>query len=258
MLFSGATFICIASAQTSPPERTFRVISAVGSFHGVKYDIKKTPSASTTVTITINQVLSEPYKRPAAGAELEFYREIPPPPEKPESKPIRVSLFTVKFPAGATESIIVLFPTSKDRKAPLRAQIFGCDPLHKAGMIQLINYSSTPAATGIGDVNITLEPGQTLMVPAGAANGRILVQTAIQKGGRWIPAFRGERRVAQSVRGFIFIFDYMDDPDYGPEIQPPPALTKIIFEPSPEAIAARIERKKAAKKAAAAILGPVK
>lgn len=227
--------LCLALARAQPVEQpaTFRVISSVGSYGELFYDAsiggKRKP-----VAITLNQSLSAPLAWPAKSP-LEIYRLVPPPPGAPEgSKPTRQIVVSIPLPAE-NDPIVVTFPTSDDRLAPLAAHIVPPTPdTHKAGTVKVINFSKFNTAVGMDARNDTLKPGGISVFPTGT--GRVLFQVAVGKGNNWASAFRGERRLSPKVRGYVFVFNYVDDPDYGREPTPPPATVKTFFEVSPETI----------------------
>ncbi len=225
-----------AAAQGSsvPAPLTFRIISACGSRGDLLYDLKNGSGVKTQVKVTLNQSLSAPYPRPS-GDKLVLYREVPPPPDAPAgTPPTRQTIVTAELPSGLPDCIVVTVPRTTDRLGPLASRVIpGTPETHQAGTVKLINFSEHETAVALDERTITLPPGSIQITKFDA--GRILVQVAVQKAQGWTPAFRGERLSSPAVRGYIFIFNYMEDPDYGPDPTPPPALVNTLFEVTPEA-----------------------
>ncbi len=234
-------FVCLSAllplaAQTGQPPATlpptFRIISASGSYTGLLYD-SSVGGKKTAVPIDINQALSAPLARPA-GKELEIYRLVPPPPDAPPgTKPTRQVVVTVPMPANPADCIVVTFPTSTNKMDPLIARVVPPAPdSHQAGTVRVVNFSNFEAAVGMDERSTSFSSGSVDVMKAGT--GRVLFQVAVNKGQGWAKAFRGERRISPQLRGYVFVFNYMVDPDYGPDSMPPPATVKTFFEVSPE------------------------
>lgn len=228
----------VSSAQntnTDGPPPTFRIISACGSYTGLMYDMK-VGGKKITVPVTLNQSLSVPLPRPP-NSTLELYRVAPPPPGSPPGATFsRAIMAKVDLSSYQSDFIIVTFPSSEARNAPLHARIVpAASDSHVAGTLRLVNFSNAPAGVAIGETQHILQPGDSGLISCGA--GRALLQVAVKKQDGWVSAFRGERRMAAQLRGYVFVFNYMVDPDYGADALPPPATVKTFFEASPETLA---------------------
>lgn len=221
------------AAHAEPAGPTFRIISAFGSYTGLFYD-QTAGSPKTAVAVNLNQGLSHRYPRPA-GTKLELYRIVPPPPDSPAgTKPVRQVVVSATLPAGQPDCIVVTLPSSLDPLAPLQSHVIPGDAdSHKAGTVKVINFSNLNAAVAVDEANRLVGAGATSLFKV--RPGCVLLQAAVQQGEGWASAFRGERLLAASLRGYVFIFDYRVDPDYGPVPQPPPAVVKTFFEVSPDA-----------------------
>ncbi len=228
-------FACqILPAQTQDAPPTFRIISSSGSYGGLFYDIG-TGRNKITIPVSLNQTLSAPMVRPS-GSTLEIYRLIPPPPDAPpDTPPTRVVVVDATFPSAETDYIVVAFPLHPTRDTLMMTKLVPpSNSSHKAGTVKVINFSSFSAGVGLDESQRALNSGDISIMHCGT--GRVLLQVAVSKGGGWAKAFRGERRLAPELRGYVFIFNYMVDLDYGPDAIPPPALVKTFFEVSPETI----------------------
>jgi len=229
-----------ALAQLPPKEvpPTFRVISASGSYTNLFYDIV-VAGKTRPMALNLNQALSAPQLWPAKG-QLLVYRLVPPPPgSPPEVKYTRQTIFNTTLPSDTSDCIVVTFPLSGNPLGPLLPRLVPASPAtHKAGTVKVINFSTFDTAVGMDERSTSFKPGSFDVIPAGT--GRVLFQVAVSKGNGWASAFRGERRLAPQVRGYIFVFNYMVDPDYGADATPPPATVKTFFEVSPEILAQKL------------------
>ena len=245
-LIPGLTLI----AQQGDSQATFRIISATGSYDGLLYDTGS-GSKKITVPIILNQALSPPLPSPE-GSHLDIYRLIPPPLNAPPgTPPIRQVVISTQLPVKQSDCIVVTFPVSENRLGPLQARLVPPSPgSHQAGTLRIINFSSYDAGVAINEHQSTFAAGAIDVVKTGA--GRVLLQVAVNKNGVWDKTFRAERRITPQMRGYVFIFDYRDDPDYGDPLKSPPAATvKTFFEVSPEAFVAAQKQPPAALRTAA-------
>ena len=209
----------------------FRVISMVGSRNDLKYEVAPD---KPLVSVPLAQSVSRLHPAPANG-RLELFREIPPPPDAPPgTRPVRQILLTVSLPPETAQTLIVALPTGRGRGDPLIARVLPDDPRrHRAGTVEAVNLSRFQTAVALDDTNHILNVSESRILPMGQGRLRVLVQAAVQKNSRWQPAFRAEQRVPAGVRGFLFVSDYIPDPDYEADPLPPPALVRILMEAAP-------------------------
>ena len=225
-------------ARTQPeneePQPTFRLLSASGSYSNLYYETMF-QNKPRTLPLSFNQSFSPPLSWPVDGKFI-AYRLIPPPPDAPpETPPSRERVLAVDLSSMEDNPIIVVFPNISDLKGPLKGIVIEDNPdRHIRGKIKVVNLSNYPTVVGLGEASHPIALGETKVISF--EGGRVMVQVVTNKGGGWKMAFRGERRLASNLRGYLFITDYMEDPDYGPTDFPPPALVKIIFEVSPDSI----------------------
>ena len=181
--------------------RTFRILSLVGS----RLDLNYEPSRNQpTVSISLSQAVSSAYAAPADG-RLEFFRELPPPPDAPPgTKPTRQVLLATRFPADASRCLIALQPAGPGRSDPLIARVLPDDAgQHPAGTMRIINLSHFQTAVKLGDDTYVFAPDENRLAPLAKGKLRVSVQTAVQTGGSWQSVARTARRVEQNVRGFM-------------------------------------------------------
>lgn len=223
-----------AQAPPEEPPPTFRILSACGSYGGLYYDVDFYGTLKS-MPINLNQSLSSPQAWPVDG-KLVIYRLIPPPAgAPPETLPTRQIVLQSDLLKDDITTIVVTFPTTDDRRGPLRPFLVPDTPKkHKVGTIKIINFSSHQAMVALDEDVKQLASGDIDIMKA--VEGRVLVRVGVNKGQGWQVAFRGERRISPQLRGYIFVFNYMVDPDYGVDPTPPPALAKIYFEVSPDSI----------------------
>jgi len=219
-----------AQAPPEEPPPTFRILSACGSYGGLYYDADFYGTLKS-MPIILNQSLSSPQAWPVDG-KLVIYRLIPPPAgAPPETLPTRQTVMQSDLSKDNVTTIVVTFPSTNDRRGPLRAYLVpDTAKKHKAGTIKIINFSSHQAMVALDEKSKQLASGEIDTMKTD--EGRVLVRVGVNKGQGWQVAFRGERRIAPQLRGYVFVFNYMVDPDYGEDPTPPPALAKIFFEVS--------------------------
>ncbi|MET0261828.1 MAG: hypothetical protein ABW223_02935 [Rariglobus sp.] len=236
ILFTIAIFVIFSAALRAqlpePPAATFRILSLIGSRTDLKYEpvYGKPPEP-----LHLFQAVSRAYPLPRNG-RLELFREIPPPPDAPRGTPHKREIFlTAQIPAGAKQSLVIVWPAGKNVRGPLSARVLPDDPArHLARSVQVLNLSRFPSSVALGAEHFDFAAGESRLVPITEGRLRILVQAAIKKDTQWESVYRAERRIGEKLRGFIFVCDFMQDPDYDTDPQPPPVLVKSFFEPAPE------------------------
>lgn len=207
------------NASPSPSLRTFRVING-GNWqsHPIKYDLNARP-----VLIEAERALSQPYACPAD--KLVLYNEIPPPPDaKPGTLPRKQILATLSLASDQMRFLVVLVPDLAG-KISFTAVPDAVDK-HPAGTLRILNFSDYPAAVAINT--------QQYMVPLGSndviipfASGGTLIQSAIQKSGKWIPTYRRERIARPRLHSYGFVFNFISEVDAKDTLPPPTTFTLI-------------------------------
>ncbi len=234
--FSGAVF-----AQTPPRPAgngNFRLLSMVGSYGGVKYEA----TSKKVVPVVIAQTPSSYYPAPT-NLSLAMYRELTPPPDSPpNTPPTRKAAVTIKLPAISDPTnptpawLVITLPEPANSATLLRAVAIPEDfTTHMAGTLRLINLSEKRAAFSISGVVHEVAAGASQIISVPAGKKFIQVQAAIDMGGRWAHAWKEEFRVNAQLRGYLIMSNYMDDPEYSPIPQPPPAMVRAFFEFGPRA-----------------------
>ncbi len=234
-LFVAAVGFFAASLRAQlpePPAATFRIFSLIGSRTDLKYE---PVPGKPPEPLHLFQAVSRAYPVPRNG-RLELFREIPPPPDAPPgTPPKREIILTAQFPSDAKQSLVITFPAGKNARGALTARVLPDDPArHLARTVQVLNLSRFPTSVAIGADHSDFAVAESRIVPITEGRLRILVQAAIKKDAQWESVYRAERRIGAKLRGFVFICDFMQDPDYDTDPQPPPVLVKSFFEPAPE------------------------
>lgn len=227
----GVSFPCLRAAPPAGVERSFRLISQVGSRLDLKYEVSRT---LPPVSISLSQAVSRAYPAPAGG-RLELFREIPPPPDSPPgTKAVRQIILSTRLPDDALRCLLVTLPTGSKPGDPLTARVLPDGPdRHPAGTMLVVNLSRFQTAVKLGDDTQQFAVGEARLLPLAQGKLRVSVQAAVQKDGQWQPAARTARRIVEGVRGFLFISDYLPDPDYPADPEPSPALVRIFTEVAP-------------------------
>ena len=228
------------NAQPTAKPATFTLLSAVGTYVGLKYEL----SPKNLQTVTLNQSTSGPYTQPKGG-NLTLFREIPAPKDAPpNTPPTRDIILSTTLPADSPNCMVICLRPAANPTAKLTAYILKNSPTHVAGTLRIVNLSSFPSAVSVNKDKYMLAVGETQTVPAGPSTEPVFIYVTLNKNGRWTPPIGSDYRIAKELRGTMLIFDYIQDPDYEVISFPPPLVTKTFFSISPE-IAAERKRKAA-------------
>jgi len=236
-----------AAAAASSVPRTFRILSIVGSYEALFY--QTTADKVSLQAITVTRSLSQPLPAPK-GAKLEIFRWVPPPPDAPPgTPPTRQVALTAMLDLNAPESIVVATPlTPANEQTLFTPKVIALTEDDKARTCLVANLTDFPsAAVSLKETVHTLEPGAVKRVTFEKGHNLLKVAVQIRQNNAWALAGDDAWRLNDLYRGYILILPYMEDPDFPPPLDPPPALVRINFEISPE-----IRSQKAAAAAAAA------
>jgi len=218
-LFPSCGFAAPDAAPPSPPARTFRVISG-GNWHSqpIKYDLNSRP-----VLIEAERSLSQPFACPAG--KLVLYNEIPAPPDaKPGTLPIKQILASLVLAPDQSRFLVVLVP---DLAGKISFTVVpDAVEKHPAGTLRILNFSDYPAAVAINTQQYTVPLGSNdVIIPF--ASGGTLIQSAIQKSGKWIPTYRRERIARPRLHSYGFVFNFISEVDAKDTLPPPTTFTLI-------------------------------
>lgn len=230
--------LLIADPLTSAPppaspiddSHSFRLITVAGSYRDLYYTVS--PGATPTPVI-LNQVLSCAYPRPTS-ATLELFRQLPPPPDSPPgTPPVRQTVITASLPSGMIAPIVIVPVPDPHTAAARPAAVVADDPkTHQPATLRIFNYSNSRIGVAAGAIHYTIEPNAEKIIPISEADGRVMFQVAAEKNGRWVGVLKNEHRLSSALRGYLMVFDYVRDPDFPPELTPPPLLANLMFGPT--------------------------
>ena len=203
------------------PARTFRVICG-GNWQApsIKYDLNSRP-----VTLEVERALSQPYVCPSGN--LVLYNEIPPPPDAtPGTPPRKQVLATLPMASEQTRFLVVLTP---DQTGKISFKIVSDDvEKHPAGTLRILNFSDFAAAVALNSDQYTV-PQDSSNVVMPFASGGTLIQSAIQKDGKWIPTYRRERIARPRLHSYGFVFNFISEIG-AQDVGPPPTAFMLIGE----------------------------
>lgn len=226
LLFCGS----LRSAEQSPIKpRQFRLISMVGTYENIYYQAQ---AGKPPVSLRLTRAPSAPLQVPA-GSTLQFFREIPPPPDAPPgTPPIRQILLKTAVPQSEDDFIVVARPlVPEDKQTSFDATVLPFPKEYVAGTCLVANLSPFPeAAISLKNEVHHIKQGERKFLPL--ENGHNLIKIAVQvsKSGRWELAGDDAWRLWPGQRGLILVFPYIRDPDFPPPINPPPAGVHVSFE----------------------------
>lgn len=212
------------------PQRTFRLISIVGSYEGLFYKSNHTANAQP---IVIGPFLSPVLPVPG-NSQVEIYRLIPPPSDAPGAPPTQQVVLKANLPADGFENIIVARPLIPKSKTTLfEPQVIPVPKDYQAGTCLLVNFSPFEnVAYAIKEKIYTLGTGEIQLVPIN--QGITSLKIAVNAGNNWALAGGDAWRISPKHRGYVLVFPYIEDPDAAPLPLPPPAWARVNFEVSPE------------------------
>jgi len=127
------------------------------------------------------------------GAPIEIYKEVPATPSpastnETEAKKKRIQIAGFTAPDQFAAGLAVLAPESQTNGNGRFKVLFYDAPEKNSnnGVIQLINLGRTSMAVALGDMRLTLEPGETRIMNASTdARNRLKVQIADKLQGEW-------------------------------------------------------------------------
>jgi len=106
---------------------------------------------------------------------------------------------------------------------------------HPAGTLRILNFSSYAAAVAINKDQYQAAIGATdTVVPFGS--GGTLIQSAIQKDGKWVPVYRRERIARSRLHTYGLVFNFISEPG-AEDIFPPPTSFTLLGELPPQPVA---------------------
>lgn len=225
-------FCLLPTLRAQSPEgqggaRTLRFITAVGHYSGLQLET----SPGKSMTVSPGRTLSRAIPVPS-GNRVTLFREIPPPPGSPPgAPPVREVLAQASIPAGLRRAIVVLTPSEAGRFAV--AVIDDDLPAHAEGKARVFNFSAGPAAFAINaDVHTVAARGEAI-VDFPAAGNLLKVAVQARSNSEWELVHQRERIAHPGTRLYVFVWDYLKEPEENPEPPYPPAIVRVVSERAP-------------------------
>jgi hypothetical protein len=212
----------VVQAETTS-QRTFRVMSVVGTYSDLKYEREP----GKVAPIFFNKTLSTPLSLPTSN-QLIVFREIPPPANaKPDTPPHREIVMQVTFPNDQDRFILIVSPTESNS---LKGFIIKDDSAsHPPGHVRVLNLSSYSAAFGLNSTTHALAPSQENTTPYPLKNNYLQIAIAPPNTQSWEIIYQRERICHPGMRLYIFMFNFMDDP-LEPTLETPAAIVRVFSE----------------------------
>jgi|GEM_PF-802261 len=227
------------SAQTSleevPP--TFRIVSSVGSFDGLKYEpfLEEGP-----VSISLRMGISRKYPLPEKR-NLILFREIPPPADSPPgTPPTRQIVLNLDIPAAGTHFLIVTRPRADDFSSGLLEGVVLKDDSLEHGPREMLvmNLSDFEIGLLIDQEKYLLPPGDSRFTPLPESSSSVVIRVAANSGTEWKLIYQGEKRLSPYHRGYLVLSNFLQQPGEYLDPDPPPVRTQSFFEFAPSAVEA--------------------